>query len=68
MLLSHTQNRRIGGVIALTDRERKMLAYLARMLWKISIGQNLDHNEDQSLDNIADELGFNEIDEKEFRW
>lgn len=52
----------------MTDRERKMLAYLARMLWKISIGQSLDHNEDQSLDNIADELGFGEIDEKEFRW
>jgi len=45
-----------------------MLAYLVRILWKISIGQSLDSNEYQSLEDIADELGSNEIDEKEFRW
>lgn len=52
----------------MTDEERKQMAFLAGMLWKMSTGLDLDDNELQSLDNIASELGFHELDEREFRW
>lgn len=32
------------------------------------MGEWLNHNEIQQLDNIASDLGFNELDEKEFRY
>ena len=52
----------------MNDEERKQMAYLAGMLWKIGTGQTLDGNELQSLDNIASDLGFQDLDEREFRW
>lgn len=52
----------------MTDEERKMLAYLARMLWKVAVGLSPEFDECRALDNIADILGSNEIDEKEFIW
>lgn len=52
----------------MNDEERKQMAYLAGMLWKIGTGQALDDNELQSLDNIASSLGFQYLDEREFRW
>lgn len=47
---------------------QKRLAYVTAMLLKTVTGQELDLNEIQSLDNIAGELGFQNLDEKEFRW
>lgn len=50
------------------ERERKQMGFLAGMLLKLSHGESLDLNECQQLDNIASELGFNELDENEFRY
>jgi len=52
----------------MSEEERMMLAFVAAMLVKVESGLSLTCNEIQSLDNIADELGYNEIDEKHFRW
>ena len=50
------------------ERERKMMAFMAGMLWKLATDQELDLNETQQLDNIMCELGFQALDEKEFRY
>ena len=47
------------------ERERKMMAFMAGMLWKLATDQELDLNETQQLDNIMCELGFQDLDEKE---
>lgn len=53
----------------MTDEVRKYLAYIAGMLYKVSVcNESLNDNEIQSLDNIVSELGFYNLDEKEFRW
>lgn len=52
----------------MSDEEKKQLAYIAGMLLKIATGQFCDQNEMNSLANIASELGFYDLDEKEFRW
>ena len=52
----------------MNEEERKMLAYIAGMLLKISSGEILDSNELQSLENIRDYLGFYHIEEDYFRW
>lgn len=52
----------------MSEQERKQMAFLAGMLLKLAHGGSLDLNERQQLDNIASELGFNELDEKEFRY
>lgn len=52
----------------MTEMERKQLAYVAYMLWKLATGLEVDFNERQSLDNIASNLGIQEIDEKFFRY
>lgn len=50
------------------ELERKQMAFLAGMLLRLAHGEWLNHNEIQQLDNIASDLGFNELDEKEFRY
>ena len=50
------------------EEERKQMAFLAGIRWKLATGQALDDNEIQSLDNIASELGYSQLEEKEFRW
>lgn len=52
----------------MSDEERKQLAYLVGMVLKLARGETLDLNEYQSLDNIASDLGFWDIPEKEFRY
>lgn len=52
----------------MSEEERKQMAFLAGTLWKLGTGQALDDNEIQSLDNIASELGYFQLEEKEFRW
>lgn len=52
----------------MSEQERKQMAFLAGMLLKLAHGESLDLNECQQLDNIASELGFNDLDEKEFRY
>jgi len=50
------------------ETERRQMAFLAGTLWKLATGQDLDDNEIQSLDNIASELGYSQLEEREFRW
>lgn len=52
----------------MSDEERKQFAYLVGMVLKLARRENLDLNEYQSLDNIASELGFWNLPEKEFRY
>ena len=51
------------------ERLRKQVAFLAGMLQKAVVhGDHLDENEAQQLDNLCGELGFYELDEREFRY
>lgn len=52
----------------MSDEEKKQFAYLVGMVLKLASGKTLDFNEMQSLDNIASDLGFWDIPEKEFRY
>ena len=52
----------------MTDEEKKQFAYVVGMLIKISQGSSLTGNEIQSLENIAEDLGFHKLSENEFRW
>ena len=52
----------------MSEEERRQMSFLARTLWKLATGQTLDDNELQSLDNIASELGYFQLEENEFRW
>lgn len=50
----------------MSEKERKQMAYIAEMLWKIGAGLYLDGNELQSLDDIVSDLGFQFLSENEF--
>lgn len=52
----------------MSNEERKQMAYIVGMLLKMASGSNLTPNEIQSLENIANDLGFFNINENEFRW
>lgn len=50
------------------NRMKKMIAFIAQMLYYQSTDQFLSSSQDQQLQNIADELGYNELSEDEFRY
>ena len=50
------------------ERERKQMSFLASMLLRLAHDEWLNENEMHQLDNIASELGFHVLDEKEFRY
>lgn len=50
------------------NRMKKMIAFLAQMLYYQSTDQFLSSSQDQQLQNIADELGYNQLSEDEFRY
>lgn len=52
----------------MSEDERKQLAYVAMMLYRIADSGGLTESERQSLHNIASELGFSDLDEKHFRY
>ena len=52
----------------MTYNERRKMAFLAGMMHKLACGQCLTDNEIQQLDNIASELGFDDLAEDEFRY
>ena len=53
----------------MTERERKMMAFIVEMLLKMCWNNPVvSANEIQQLDNIANELGFDDLDENEFRY
>lgn len=52
----------------MSEREKAILAYLAKMIKKLACQGTLDGNELQSLENIAEELGYYELNEYEFRY
>lgn len=48
--------------------ERKVIAFLLGVVYKLSIDQDLDFNETQQLYNLMDEFGTDDLDENEFRY
>ena len=50
------------------EESKKILAYIAGLLYKVVTGQELTDNEVQSLENIASDLGCWDIQEKYFRY
>ena len=50
------------------DAGNKMLAFVALVLLKVVTNQEVTPNEIQQLENVADELGANELATDEFRY
>lgn len=50
------------------EEERKMLALLARIVWKINFGDQTTADEDRALSNILNELDAWDVDPKDFHW
>ena len=50
------------------NRMKKMIAFIAQMLYFESTGSFLTPDQEQQLENIADELGFSKLSEDEFRY
>lgn len=50
------------------EREKKILAFLAGYLYKLSNGMELDFNDDMQLQNILSELGYQDLEPDEFRY
>lgn len=46
----------------------KVIGFLAGTLHRLATGEQLDSNEIQQLQNIADDFGYYELDPTEFRW
>lgn len=49
------------------EKYKKIFAFMAKIIYKLSTGQDISNNEIQSLDNIMSELDV-ELDENEFRY
>ncbi|MBD5543762.1 MAG: hypothetical protein HDR01_05860 [Lachnospiraceae bacterium] len=54
--------------IVMNEDEKKMMAFIVGILIKLTCHRETNRNEDQSLENIAYELGTYDLDEKEFRY
>lgn len=52
----------------MNERERKVIAFLLGIIIQLSDGRNIDGNDYQQLNNLADEFGTYDLDEKEFRY
>lgn len=52
----------------MNEDEKKIMAFIVGILIKLTCHQDTNRNEDQSLANIAYELGTYDLDEKEFRY
>ena len=50
----------------MNDEERKAIAFLLGIVFKLSIGDSIDMNETRQLDNLMDEFGTRELNEREF--
>lgn len=50
------------------DRERKVIAFLLGIIYKLSLDQAVNPNELQQIDNLMGEFGTHDLDEKEFRY
>lgn len=48
--------------------ERKVIAFLLGIVFKLSLDQAVNPNELQQLDNLMDEFGTYDLDENEFRY
>lgn len=48
--------------------ERKVIAFLLGIIFKLSINDPIDPNEVQQIDNLMAEFGTYDLDENEFRY
>lgn len=52
----------------MSEYEEKVIAFLLGVVYKLSIGQDLNFGEVQQLDNLMGEFGTYDLDENEFRY
>ena len=52
----------------MNERERKVIAFLLGVIFKLSIGDDVDENETQQILNLMSEFGTSALDEREFRY
>lgn len=52
----------------MNEQDRKMMAFLAGTLSNLINGFPIDDNDRQQLENIVSELGYYDLDEREFRY
>ena len=52
----------------MNERERKVIAFLLGIIFKLSIGEIIDENEITQILNLSSEFGTSELDEREFRY
>ena len=52
----------------MNERERKVIAFLLGIVTKLTYGCGINDNERKSLENLMDEFGTDDLDEKEFRY
>lgn len=53
----------------MNEYEHKVMAYLAGIVYRIASGdEDFSYNDVKQLENIADELGTWDLDEREFRY
>lgn len=52
----------------MTEREKKMVAFLAGIIYDLARGLPITDDEIRQVDNIAGEFGFFDLDEKEFMY
>lgn len=52
----------------MSERERKIIAFLLGVIFKLSMDRDVDANEVHQLVNLMDEFGTYDLDEEEFRY
>ena len=52
----------------MNERERKVIAFLLGIVFKLSVEHAIDENEVQQIENLMDEFGTCDLDEREFRY
>ena len=50
------------------ERERKVIAFLLGIIWKLSIDGPVNKNEVQQICNLMAEFGTDDLDDLEFRY
>lgn len=50
------------------ERERKVIAFLLGIIFKLSIGDAIDQNEIQQILNLMSEFGTRDLDAREFNY
>lgn len=52
----------------MNERERKVIAFLLGIIFKLSIGDSIDENETTQICNLMSEFHTSDLDDREFRY